>query len=269
MLNALQAWDKIARRIAGKNLFLFLDFDGTLAPIVRTPQEAALPQKTKILLERFLSRKKIRLAVVSGRSVQDVKKRLGIKNMIYAGHHGLEISSPGLRRCFGLRPRFARDLRRVKRDAMKKLSQIQGVLFEDKGNGFAVHYRQVSREKVAAFKKEFFRAVQPFVSRKKVVLKKGKKVFDVMPPFLWNKGKAVLWLLKTVKSGGRGPVEAVYIGDDVTDEDAFRTLKGRGISIKVGGGKRTSADYSLKNTGQVVCFLRKLEALRRSDESID
>ena len=94
----------------------------------------------------------------------------------------------------------------------------------------------------------------PYVDSKKIRLSLGKKVLEVRPNLDWHKGKAVLTLLKGVKKA-----LPVYLGDDVTDMDAFRAIKGKGISIFVGGMKKNiTADYFLKDTCEVASFIKKL-----------
>lgn len=264
MKDALKAWDDIVRRMRGKELFLFLDFDGTLAPIVRTPREAVLPSRTRSLLERLARRKGLTLAVISGRSMADVKKRVGVQGIIYAGCHGLEVKPSRIRHFFSAGTGFSRAIKQVKKELKKRMSGVPGVFLEDKGICLGVHYRLVKAADAPLFKKAFSGAVGPFLDEKNIKIKNGKKVFDIMPPVEWDKGRAVLWLLKAYASP-RQLREAVYIGDDMTDEDAFLSLKGRGISIRVGMKKDTRADYYLKNTEQARVFLKKVEAFKRSD----
>ncbi len=259
MENALKAWPKIRRRARGKPLFLFLDFDGTLAPIAPTPEQAALPKEMKKTLMRLAGLPGCRLAIVSGRSLVDIKKKAGLRGIIYAGNHGLEVSGSGIGRAVHAAPRFGALIRRISKDLSGRLSGIRGAVLQEKGLSLSLHYRLVKKNQTGALVRRFHDVVDPLLKRGEVVLKKGKKVFEVMPPSGWDKGRVVLWLLRRFKKGSL----PFYIGDDTTDEDAFGALKGRGVSIVVGQKKKTRASYQLKNTAQVLEFLLKIEFAMR------
>ena len=105
----------------------------------------------------------------------------------------------------------------------------------------------------------FKETVSPYRARGKIKINKGKKVFEIKPSTEWNKGYAVLWLLERLAtSHGEKDILPIYIGDDATDEDAFKVLKKRGITIFVGRPKKSSADYFLNNTGEVIDFLKRI-----------
>ncbi|HER40200.1 MAG TPA: trehalose-phosphatase, partial [Salinimicrobium catena] len=231
---------------------LFLDFDGTLSPIVEHHEDAEISEEMRSLV-RELS-KKYPVAVVSGRGLSDVKKRMGLPDLFYAGSHGFEISGPG---------GFARDheeavkvmpvFNELEPLLKEKLDHIPGVDFERKKFTLAVHYRQVKQEQeqevhdvVAAVLKD----------HPQVIGAGGKKVIEIRPAIDWHKGKAVEFLKKEL-SKEKDPF-SVYIGDDVTDEDAFKFVV-NGLGILVGyHGLETYADYHLEDLEQVKQFFRKL-----------
>ncbi len=137
------------------------------------------------------------------------------------------------------------------------LAGIEGALVEPKRFAVAVHYRQVADDEVAAVEAVVDRVLQAVPELKK---SGGKKVFELRPRFDWDKGKAVLWLLEALGQTG-GDVLPFYIGDDLTDEDAFRALQDRGITIYVGRPEQTAARYVLADTEQAGAFLTKLTSV--------
>ena len=257
-------WDKISSKIKkSPRIFLFFDYDGTLTPIVSTPEKATFPKKSKELIRRLIKNQKFKVAIISGRSLKDVKSMVGLKGIIYAGNHGLEIAKP--RKVFKNSP-----LKTICIALKKGLGHIKGVRVEDKGCTLSVHFRLVRPEHRILVKNIFYRTLQPYIRSKRVKASSGKMVLEVRPSIDWHKGKAVLYLLSklpcpdTASARGRrgvwtGPVLPIYLGDDVTDIDAFRAIKGKGISIFVGSSRKNmKADYFLKNTFDVKKFIERL-----------
>lgn len=240
-------------------IFLFLDFDGTLAPIASTPEKAALSAGMRRLLEGLSIVPHVRLAVISGRSLVDIKAKVGIKGIIYAGNHGLEMEGPGFKYKAPVKKGALKSAAAIREILNERLSGFKGVLIENKGLVTSVHYRKADASDIPKLTRAFRKALNPFLERKAVSLGKGKMVFEVKPRVDWDKGRAVLWLLSKFR---RDFVEkrplAVYIGDDITDEDAFRALKKRGFTLKVGKVHRTNAHCRLNDTRQVYAFLRNI-----------
>ncbi len=243
---------QLQSRFAKKNIFLFLDYDGTLSPIVSHPKKAKISKKCKKLLKNLSRRDSIRLAVISGRSLKDLRTRVGVKNIIYSGNHGLEISGVKLRPANNLPSEYKRILKQIKRDLDWRLRQFKGAIIEDKGLTLSIHYRMVASEKVSQLKSVFQQAIRASGVNSKIKIREGKKVFEIRPPIEWDKGKIVSWLLKKNKLKGAVPI---YIGDDKTDEDAFKALKKKGLTIFVGKPIKSRADYYLKSTNDVLKFL--------------
>jgi len=247
-------WDKVSYRLQkSKRIFLFFDYDGTLTPIVSIPEKAKIPPAAKNLIKTLKKNSRFNIAIISGRSLKDVKKMVGIRGIIYAGNHGLEIEEkPGKI----LRPKGASTgylLKKIKRSLRKGLKGIRGAWVEDKGCTLSVHFRLVEKKKIPAVKKIFRREILSYVFGKKIRVSSGKMVLEVRPGVEWDKGKAVLRLL------GNKKALPVYIGDDITDMDAFRAIKSRGISIYVGMPNRgITADYFLKNPMDVERLIKKL-----------
>ena len=252
--SALMAKREIAVRLAGKELALFLDYDGTLTPIVSQPEYALLADDMRAVLKRLASL--CTVAIMSGRDRGDVERLVGLPELIYAGSHGFDIAGPR-----GLRLEYAGgvdrlpDLDAAEGELEPFVVSVSGARVERKRFAIAVHYRNLDESdvpRVAA-------GVRAVLARhKRLRMSGGKKVFELRPDIDWDKGRAVMWLLEALGLGPEGVIP-MYVGDDVTDEDAFRALYGRGIGVVVGEPPYPSrATYSLRDTDEVQRFLGDL-----------
>jgi trehalose-phosphatase len=260
--DARTAINEIAARGEGLKTPLFLDYDGTLTPLVARPEQAELSGRMRRVLERLSDW--ITIAVVSGRGLADVRARVGLDRLFYAGSHGFEIDGPGDPR---LPIEIGRDalpaLDEAEKRLRRRLAGIAAAVMERKRFSLAVHYRCADDRQSATIEKQVDEVLQGCSGLRKG---HGKKVFELQPDLDWDKGRAVLWLM----AGWGPPAEnsrPIYIGDDVTDEDAFRVLQGSGAGIVVHGGedRRTSARYGLPGPNDVLEFLRNLAAAVERD----
>lgn len=231
---------------------LFLDFDGTLSPIVSHPRGAKLPLPAKKQL-RSLTRKRIKVSIVTGRMLSDIKQRIGLKNLIYAANHGLEIYYKGrvlTKKC----EKYRTPIAKIGIELRKALGGISNVILEEKGLSVAVHYRLVNKKYHKIVSQAVKSVARPYLKRYALKLTGGKMVLEIRPAGIWNKGKAVLWIWRRMAKNS----VPIYIGDDVTDEAAFGALKDKGITIRVGYKKGSKAAYYLDNPKEVVSFLKVL-----------
>lgn len=246
-----------ARRHAGR-LLVGLDFDGTLAPIARWPGKAALPPAAREAMERLARRPDTDLAVVSGRALEDLKERVGLPGIYYAGNHGMEIEGPGIQAVHSgaasARPRIAACAAALRRE----LEGVQGVFIEDKELTLSVHYRQLHDPEMAREVRRRARAV--CAAEPGIRITEGKKVVEVRPDVAWDKGRATRFLLKVLEAGEPTLIPALFIGDDQTDEDAFRALRGRGDGIVVAAAPPpgTAAAAYLRSPDEVASLLAAL-----------
>jgi alpha,alpha-trehalase len=253
LTDALKSFDEIRARVAGKRPSVFLDYDGTLTPIVARPDLALLSDEMRATLSELADRCSV--AVISGRDLADVRRLVGLDNLVYAGSHGFDIAEPG-----GLRIQheegaaFAAAVERATEMLRPALAAIDGALVEPKRFAVAVHYRQVADGDVTKIEAAVDRVLKEVPDLRKTG---GKKVFELRPRFDWDKGKAVLWLLQALGQTG-GDILPFYVGDDLTDEDAFAALSGRGITVFVGKPARTAALYVLDDPQEVGVFLNRL-----------
>jgi len=250
--SALKHVQEIARR-SGRPA-IFLDYDGTLTPIVSHPEKALLSDSMREALQALVMQAPV--AILSGRDLDDVRQRVNIDRIVYAGSHGFDIAGPrGLRRQEATELLPALDV--AEKELWEKLAGIAGALLGRKRFSIAAHYRNVNESDVPKVE----RAVSEVAARHRELRKMdGKKVYELLPDIDWDKGKAVLWLLENL-GFERAKVRPIYIGDDRTDEDAFRALRQRGVGILVSEQPQpTAASYSLKDPTEVERFLRELVA---------
>ncbi len=259
--HALACMNAIRGSLQGRRLALFLDYDGTLTPIVDRPEDAALPARTRHVLEKLCDATTV--AFVSGRVKEEVRAFVGLDKAVYAGSHGFAIEGPGgldfiQDEGAAISPIIAEAAQRLETG----LADVAGIRIENKHFAVAVHYRQVAPEDLPRVEA----AVDQAVSDHPDLYKSGgKKVFELRPRIDWHKGKALLYLLERLNMA-RDEVIPLYIGDDVTDEDAFEALRGRGIAICVKDRPApTAAAFRLRDTEEVALFLERLHEAIRPD----
>jgi trehalose-phosphatase len=258
--SALEHWEEVARRLAGPRHrhrpAVFLDYDGTLSPIAPRPELATLPEPTREVLRRLAARGPV--AILSGRGREDVAALVGLSDLTYAGSHGFDIAGPTLRREIG--DGIPEKIDRASARLREELSGIEGALVEPKRFAVAIHFRLARPEDLPRIEQAVDAVRAEYPDLRKVP---GKKIFELRPDLDWDKGHALLWLLETLHLGNQdedgGEVVPLYIGDDVTDEDAFRVIEGRGVGVLVAEEPReTAAAYSLRDPEEVRVFLERL-----------
>jgi len=247
---------ELSERISGsKYVFLFLDYDGTLSPIPRRKikLERPLSQYTRDLLASLSNSERDRITIVSGRSVDTLKRLIGLDNILYVGAHGhiIEgIEGPEIRFTHCIAERLSSVIGKALGDIREKIQAV-GAVIEDKGITFSIHYRGVETENVEVIK-SILRDVE--LRYHGVKIKRGKSIFEVLPDTGWDKGKAVEYVL-AVLTMNIGDGLPIYIGDDSSDENAFKAVNKKGISVRVGSSCRTKARYYVRNVSDVERFL--------------
>lgn len=254
----LSAW-RSARSHAGR-LLVALDFDGTLAPIVDRPEGAVLPPAAREALTRLTQRPDTDLAIISGRSLEDLRARVALEGIYYGGNHGLEIEGPGIhevyREAVEARPRIAKCVAALHRE----FDGVPGVSVEDKGLTLSFHYRRVTdpqeMERVRARAKEICGSVPG------VRVFEGKRIVEVRPDVPWDKGQATRFLLHALQADTGAAIPAIFIGDDRTDEDAFRVVRehGGGVVVAEEPSPDTAALAYVRSPEEVAALLDALAA---------
>lgn len=260
MKHLFEEWENIQVRIRqARTLFLFLDYDGTLVPIVSRPERALCPSEVKRHLERLRDLPGVHLAIISGRSLQDLREKVGVSGLRMIGNHGLESGDPDGRFKERVSQAMTRELKRITQNLKNSLKEVPGIFLEGKGPILSVHYRNVPQDLFTYVSQVLEEDLRQWRDRWKIT--SGKMVWEIRPNVDYDKGIAVRDILKTVPSPG---LLSIYLGDDQTDEDAFRALKGQGISVFIGPGDLPSAaDFFLKNPDEVQAFLFRCHEVRR------
>jgi trehalose 6-phosphate phosphatase len=249
--------DWLAARRACGQMLLALDFDGTLSPIAPTPAAATLPEDTRAALHDVAARSDTILAVVSGRALEDVFVKVRMPELYYAGNHGLEIRGPALELVHPEAVARVAAVRQCLERLRPVVGQIEGVVVEDKRLSLSIHYRLVREPALEELVRDAVRSSCNDIAGLKVT--EGKKLIEVRPDVAWDKGRAVEFLVASLLNGSAAPV--LFIGDDVTDEDGFRAIAGRGAGILVAeptAATQTAASYYLSSTDEVTVLLRQL-----------
>ena len=267
--SALDEAEDLLARFAGRQPVFFLDYDGTLTPIVERPEDAVLSASMRRVLERLAER--FPVAVVSGRGRPDVEERVGLEGIYYAGSHGFDIAGPsGADVTFEAAAETVPVIEEVTRALEAEAVGIPGAQVEPKRFTVAVHYRRVAPEDVAQLEQIVDRQVAAHPELRKAG---GKKVWEIRPAIDWDKGRAVQWLLAVLareRGLTPGKILPVYLGDDETDEDAFRALAhhtppGVGILVapatpSVEAPRATAATLRLEDPDAVRQCLERLAA---------
>ena len=254
--DGLDEFAEMKRRLHGKRLAVFIDYDGTLTPIVDRPELAVLDPHMRGVIRELAERCPV--AIISGRDRADVERLVDVDGLVYAGSHGFDIAGPnGLAMQYPGASDFLPELDRAEAALRASLGGIEGALVERKRYAIAVHYRLVAVARLA----EVEAAVDGALAAAPDRLRRtgGKKVYELRVRLPWDKGRAVAWLLDALDLAGPGVVP-LYLGDDETDEDAFAMLRERGgIGVLVASDpQRTHANYRLDDPEAVGRFLRGL-----------
>ncbi|HUL16727.1 MAG TPA: trehalose-phosphatase [Terriglobales bacterium] len=251
------AWDELHSRTRGySRCALFLDFDGTLAPIRRRPELVGLALPLRRTLQRIV-RSGTLIAIISGRGLDDVRRRAGLRGIWYAGTHGYFLVSPKGRLYSLLSKKQNAQMRMISRSLRTGLRGLRGIQVEPKDATIAIHYRRANQAQ-AGFAREIVEELA--ASSKSLRLMHGKKVWEILPAGRVDKWTAVRFILQK-QARARGKTLMFYLGDDTTDEAVFRKMKG--ISVAIGKRQGTSARYFLRSPAEVNTFLTRWDELTR------
>ena len=231
-------------RLAGRPLLLMFDVDGTIAPIVRDPTRARVPDEARRTIAVLTSRPGVIVALVSGRSAHDARRVVGVDGVWAIGNHGAEVMSPN--DVITVDPavsRYAEQIAAAARSLAPIVGAIDGAMLEDKTWTLSVHFRNADPAAIPRLRT----AVESIAAHHQLRITDGKKVLEIRPPVGVDKGTAIARLAEDL--GAHGPdASLLFAGDDVTDEDAFRLLRAEyphAVTIHVGADVNTSAEFTL------------------------
>ncbi|KAK6936711.1 Trehalose-phosphatase [Dillenia turbinata] len=274
--SALSLFDRMMTAAEGKRIAIFLDYDGTLSPIVADPDRAFMPEKMRSAVNDVASQ--FPTAIISGRSLDKLFEFVRLTNVCYAGSHGMDIMAPTrLKNSYNTKfkteavdikaneavhfqpaQEFLPAIQEVLCKLEEETKMIPGVMIEDNKFCISVHFRQVQEEDYTRLEEKVKAILEDYSL---LQLTNGKKVMEIRPSIKWDKGHALEYLLEFLGFGNFNDVLPIYIGDDQTDEDAFKVIqsRGQGYSILVSSiPKYTGASYSLHDPMEVLSFLLRL-----------
>ncbi len=237
-----------------ESLFVVSDFDGTLAPLVDFYLDAQIGAEARTALMHLSGKPNTKIAIVSGRSLEDVRRRVGMDNVVYSGNHGLEIRGNDFEYYPTADSGMHHILPRLALSLTAKLSDIPNVLVENKTLTLSVHVRRAPPDRIPEVELRITECLHDMSKHYRVV--PGDMVYEVRPNVVWNKGLAAIWIRDRLDMHH---ALSICIGDDRADEDIFTALSA-GITIHVGTATETAAQYQLYTPADVGRFLRWLAA---------
>lgn len=275
--SALKSFEQITNHAKGKRIALFLDYDGTLSPIVDNPDCAFMSETMRAAVKKVA--KYFPTAIISGRSRNKVYEFVGLTELYYAGSHGMDIMCPvkpsisdDQPSCFSSTDKQGKDvnlfqpaveflpmIREVFISLVESTKGIEGAKVENNKFCVSVHYRNVDEKNWDLVAQCVHDILKDYP---RLRLTHGRKVLEVRPVINWDKGKAVTFLLESLGLSDCNNVLPMYVGDDRTDEDAFKVLRekncGYGILVSSKPKENSSAYYSLRDPSEVMEFLNSL-----------
>ncbi|CAK9318201.1 unnamed protein product [Citrullus colocynthis] len=266
----LESFERIMKGLKRKKIVVFLDYDGTLSPIVDDPDRAFMSPEMRAAVREVA--KCFPTAIISGRSRDKVKEFVKLSNVHYAGSHGMDIMAPTSDNEVDAVPfqpakKFLPAIRQIRQILEEETRKIEGAMVEDNRFCVSVHFRHVHERDLEKLEKKVETIIEKYPD---FHISPGKMVMEIRPTIDWNKGHAMEYYLHTLGHTDVEDVIPLYIGDDRTDEDAFKVIqmRGQGIAILVSSiPKHTKASYSLKDPSQVLAFLLRLARWRKCSSS--
>ena len=241
---------------AARQVLLFSDFDGTLVPIKNSPSDCILDPAVAETLAALAAHDHVQVGIVSGRRLADLRGRIGLSGIAYAGNHGLEMqwAETSFREPTAVSLMSALD--GLVGELARALAEFPGAWVEHKQLSASVHFRQVAPATIPLVIDTVTRIVIPAPDAQGFVLRRGKAILEIRPAVDWHKGKAIRWIAEQMSTSDAQPLQ-IYLGDDDTDEDAFREWPG-GITVCVGENRNTAANYIVRDPLDVHAFLNWL-----------
>lgn len=253
----LDIWQEVVQSLSrARRILIGFDFDGTLAPIVQDPDQACMPHEIRSALERLLSSDGVYVAVLSGRSLDDLRERVNLNDVILAGDHGLRIRFPDGEEYKPL-PREINVELAVLRERLEAASfALTGIYVEPKEYSLTVHYRAAPPGTGSRLEEILSASIEGTPFR----LRAGRMCWEINPGVNWNKGSAYEWIRRHCL-GDINPAFELYVGDDRTDEDVFPRLQDRGFPILVLSGEKsgsTAARFCINAQEEVGILVEKI-----------
>ncbi|XP_020236993.1 probable trehalose-phosphate phosphatase 3 [Cajanus cajan] len=281
--SALDNFEEVMSIAEEKEIVVFLDYDGTLSPIVDDPDKAYMSDAMRAAVREVAYC--FPTAIVSGRCKDKVYEFVKLRNVYYAGSHGMDISTPlGSSKCedqkhqikafdekgndvvhFHPAKEFLPTIQEIIKVLKENTARIEGSMIEDNMFCVTVHYRRVKNDEDVGVLREMVESIMK--AYPSFHISRGRKVMEIRPNVNWDKGRALRYLLESLRFDNFNNVLPMYLGDDRTDEDAFKVIRhiGRGFPIIVSSvAKETEASYSLRDPTDVLTFLIRLAKWKKN-----
>ncbi|MFI5305103.1 MAG: trehalose-phosphatase [Nitrospiria bacterium] len=255
LLTLVQSLENLKNEIRGKHLILFVDFDGTLLPIQRDPKKVFLSAEAKMILS-VLSRT-IPVTIISGRSLKELKRKVGIPEINLSGNHGLEIEGPA---GFYLNSEAILSYHTITKVCSLLNDTFKadpGIFIEDKGLSLSIHYNQIPAERHSEINQSILFALRHYLKSNKIRVSRGKNVMEIRPPSDWGKEDAIRWILyKYQNMNPQKEYFPLYAGDDITDLNALLLVNRLGFALWVGDREaKVQASAFVSSSLELVDFL--------------
>ncbi|MCJ7605140.1 MAG: trehalose-phosphatase [Dehalococcoidales bacterium] len=265
MEHLFNAWEPFSAACrAADHVLLLADYDGTLTPIFQRPEDAILSESMRSRMILLAGVPGFSLGVISGRELTEVQSLVAIGGIYYSGNHGLEMDGPGFSYLNSEAQRVTPLIHELAGKLADALKEIDGIILQDKDLSLSVHYRLVKPEQEEAVAEVVRKLTAAPVERGDIRVFMGKKVWEIRPPVDWDKGNAVETIRREIETScGTKRLLTIYLGDDTTDEDAFKVLRQPdGWSVFVGAERPASAaEYYLESPAEVEELFFRLAAL--------
>jgi trehalose 6-phosphate phosphatase len=253
----------VHRRVGGRPLVLLADFDGTLSSLVPEPKEAFIEPVAFAGLAAMATAPQVTLGIVSGRPLDDIRRRVPVPVAYLTGLHGFQIEGPDDRFRHPALDDVPPVIRRVRDRAVPALAWCRGLFLEDKTFALVCDVRLAVPDDAARAVEQFRAIAGPEVERGALRLRVWAHSAELLPPVDWHKGRAVQWIRQRVAAAESSSSAIVYIGDDRTDADAFAALGPGDLAIGVGVRPAVRGlRHRLEGPEAVGRFLAHLAALR-------
>jgi len=236
------------------SIIIFLDFDGTISPIVSSPKKAKIDPKIKKILEKFVNTPSVILMIISGRSLEDLRQKIPLETVNLAANHGLEWIRDGKYGCVSLKHEYIHSLKSMKLSIGNLKKLFPKIIIEDKKLSVTLHYRLLTNHQTVNLKNQFKEIIKKYIDSNLLEVIYGKKVFDIRPAVNWTKGDLAKLIVSNITTKKNKPL-VICIGDDKTDEDMFNKLNGE-ITIRVGRKNDSKSRYYVSDINDVAKFLQ-------------
>ena len=251
--------EEINRKISGaKPLVLMFDFDCTLAPLSKSPKRSAfLRADTKHLLNKVS--RKFEVAIITGRSLDNIKERVDMAGLMYAGSHGMEWHVGKKPDSITMDRKSEKSLANIYKQFKKLKPKYPNLRVDDKKLCIGIGFKFIKKSLLDIFLAESDSIINKAINEGLDIIEEPTS-FEFRPDIGWTKGEFAQYVIGHLKLKGSKQPLAIYVGDGITDEDAFRVLK-NDITVRVEKDKNSAAQYYIENQKEINKFLKYILAL--------